>query len=221
MPRWQRKCHVFRRKGIAFASPPRSPEAVRGDPVLRVLLKDMHRVGIVGFLHESNTFLNAPTVWDDFASTSLTEGEAMRLRWRGAHHELGGMLAGCDAEELNAVPGFATYAVPSGTLTADCFERIADALCTSVRAMGQTDGLLVALHGATVSERYRDADGEVLSRLREIAGPKLPIVVTLDLHANVSQRMVSNATAIIAYRTNPHLDQRERGLEALIFSRES
>jgi microcystin degradation protein MlrC len=80
--------------------------------------------------------------------------------------------------------------------------------------MGAIDGLLVALHGATVSEQYRDADGEVLARLRELVGPQMPLVVTLDLHANVSERMASLATAIVAYRSNPHLDQRDRGLEA-------
>ena len=174
----------------------------------------MARAGVIGFLHESNTFLNVPTVWEDFAATSMTAGSEMRSRWIEAHHELGGMLAGCDAEGIECVPGFATYAVPSGTISRDCFERIADAIVDSVRRMGVVDGLLVALHGATVSERYRDADGEILGRLREVVGPKMPLIVTLDLHANVSERMVSHSTAIIAYRTNPHLDQRARGLEA-------
>ncbi len=174
----------------------------------------MPRVGVVGFLHESNTFLDVPTEWRDFASTSMTEGEAMRALWADAHHELGGMLAGCEAQGIDAVPGLATYALPSGALTADCFERIANALCESVRTMGAIDGLLVALHGATVSDRYPDADGEVLSRLRELVGAAFPMVVTLDLHANLSQTMVANSTAIVAYRTNPHLDQRDRGMDA-------
>ena len=174
----------------------------------------MYRVGVLGFLHESNTFLDAPTTWQDFASTSRSEGEAMRARWQTAHHELGGMLSAGGAEGFEIIPGFATYAVPGGTLSTQCLERIAGALVDSVRGMGPLDGLLVALHGATVSESYRDADGEVLSRLRELAGPDLPVVVTIDLHANLSARMVANATAIIAYRTNPHLDQRERGVDA-------
>ena len=172
------------------------------------------RVGVVGFLHESNTFVEALTRWEDFASTSMTEGDAMRARWTGAHHELGGFFDGCGSEGVEAVPGFATFAVPGGTIAAEDFERLADALAGSVAAMGQVDGLLVALHGATVSANHRDADGEILRRLREVCGPALPIVVTLDLHANISKRMVSHATAIVAYRTNPHLDQRERGEEA-------
>jgi microcystin degradation protein MlrC len=172
------------------------------------------RVGVLGFLHESNTFLGVPATWEHFASTSMTHGPAMIERWRGKPHELGGMLDGCSELGIEPVPGFATFAVPSGAIQAADFERLATALVESVRAMGVVDGLLVALHGATASERFGDADGEVLRRIRELTGPELPIVVTLDLHANVSPQMVRHATAMTAYRSNPHLDQRERGLEA-------
>ncbi len=174
------------------------------------------RAGILGFLHESNTFLGVPARWEDFATTSMTEGEEMRARWAGAHHELGGFFAGCEAEGMTAVPGFATFAVPSGAIAAEDFERIAEAMLGALEAMGPVDGLLVALHGATVSAAHRDADGEILRRIRERTGPELPIVTTLDLHANVSDRMVAHSTAIVAYRTNPHLDQRERGVEAAV-----
>lgn len=172
------------------------------------------RIGILGFLHESNTFLGVPTRWEDFASTSMTTGEAMRQHWQAAHHEIGGFFEGCTAEGLEAVPGFSTYAVPSGAIATEDFERIANALIGALDTMGPLDALLVALHGATVGETYRDADGEILRRLRARVGDALPIVVTLDLHANVSQQMVDRATAIVAYRSNPHLDQRARGAEA-------
>ena len=141
----------------------------------------------------------------------MTAGEAMRERWTGAHHELGGFFAGCAAEGLEAVPGFATYAVPSGTIAAEDFERLADSL---INAIQPVDGILAALHGATVSEAFPDADGEILRRIRARVGPDLPIVVTLDLHANISQQMLAHCNAIVAYRTNPHLDQRERGDDA-------
>lgn len=172
------------------------------------------RVGILGFLHESNTFLGVPTRWEDFASTSMTTGEALRQHWLAAHHEIGGFFEGCAAEGLDAIPGFSTYAVPSGAIATEDFERIANALVGALDTMGSLDALLVALHGATVGETHRDADGEILRRLRARLGPDLPIVVTLDLHANVSRQMVDFATAIVAYRSNPHLDQRARGAEA-------
>src|SRR5439155_25235991 len=76
------------------------------------------------------------------------------------------------------------------------------------------DGLLLALHGAMVAESHLDADGEVLARLRQVVGHDLPIVVTLDLHGNLSERLIAQSTAAVAYRTNPHVDQRECGRRA-------
>lgn len=169
------------------------------------------RVGVAGFLHESNSFAAVRTPYEAFATTSLTRGEALRARWSGASHELGGMLAGA-AE--SAVPLYATFAVPSGEIERDAFERIAAELLAEVQAALPLDGLLLALHGATVAEHAPDADGELLARLRALLGPDLPIVVTFDLHANISPRMVQLATALIGYRSNPHLDQRDRGVEA-------
>jgi len=174
----------------------------------------MLRVGLLGFLHESNTFLPVPTTYADFAATSLTRGEEVRQRWQGAKHELGGLLAGCDEAGLSVVPGVATYAVPSGTITAAAFEQLAAELMAGIHL--PLDGLLVALHGATASVGYPDADGEILRRIREVTGPDLPIVCTLDLHANVSHEMARHTNAIVAYRTNPHLDQFERGREAAL-----
>lgn len=174
----------------------------------------MPRVGLLGFLHESNTFLPVETTYSHFASTSLTRGNAVRERWQGAHHELGGLLAGCDEAGLTVVPGMATFAVPSGTITVEAFEQLASELLNSIEL--PLDGLLVALHGATASAGYPDADGEILRRIREVTGPHLPIIVTLDLHANVSPQMAQLSTAIVAYRSNPHLDQFERGHEAAL-----
>src|SRR5438094_9767668 len=153
------------------------------------------RVGILGFLHESNTFLGVPTYYQDFESTSMTRGAALVERWRGAHHELGGFLAGMAEAGLTAVPLMATFAVPSGAIAAPDYERIVSELLDSVRQAGSLDGLLVALHGATVSADYSDADGEFLRRLRASTGTGLPIVLTLDLHANISRARVEHTTA--------------------------
>ena len=172
------------------------------------------RVGLVGFLHESNTFLPVETTYDHFASTSMTQGEALVARWRGARHELGGLLAGCAEAGLTVVPGMATYAVPSGAITAAAFEQLASELLASIEP--GLDGLLVALHGATASVDYPDADGELLRRIRQVTGPDLPVIVTLDLHANVSHEMARHSTGLVIYRTNPHLDQFERGHEAAL-----
>src|SRR3954451_16168584 len=174
----------------------------------------MNRVGVLGFLHESNTFLPVPTTYEDFERASLTRGDKMLERWKGGRHELSGMFAGLEESGLTAVPCMGTFAVPSGALTEDTYERLAAELLDSLRQNFPVDALLVALHGATVSVPYPDADGEFLRRLREMVGPAMPIVLTLDLHANISAAMVQHSTALIAYRSNPHLDQEQRGREA-------
>jgi microcystin degradation protein MlrC len=174
----------------------------------------MNRVAVLGFLHESNTFLPVPTTYEHFSRASLTRGAEMLERWRGGRHELSGMLAGLEESGLTAVPCMATFAVPSGALTEDAYERLVSELLDSVRRNLPVDALLVALHGATVSVPFPDADGEFLRRLRELVGPAMPIIITLDLHANISEQMARFSTALITYRSNPHLDQEERGREA-------
>ena len=171
------------------------------------------RVGILALLQESNTFLGGRTTLDHFRADLLATGEAVRTALAGAHHEVGGFFAGLDGAGLEAVPIFAARALPYGTMTADCLEALMDLLGTALAAAGPLDGLLVAPHGATVSETVADVDGHWLAAVRRRAGP-IPIIGTIDPHANLSAAMVAATDALVAYRTNPHVDQRDRGLEA-------
>jgi len=172
------------------------------------------RVGIVGFLHESNTFIRQPTTYRHFQENTLLRGEAVREYFCRLYHEIGGFFQGLEQSGLDAVPIFVARTLPSGTITADAFETIVEKLIEETRGAGTLDGLLVAPHGATVSEKFPDADGEWLTRLRQAVGAALPIVGTLDPHGNLSPAMVAACDALVAYRSNPHLDQHARGLEA-------
>ena len=172
------------------------------------------RVGIIALLHESNTFISEPTTFDHFKQSWLFTGEAVREDIADTHHEVAGFFAGLDDEEIEAVPVFAGRAVPFGTIEKSAFNQLIEILFNELRGAGQLDGLLVAPHGATVSEEYPDADGYWLTKVREHVGEDMPIISTLDPHANLSQKMVDATSAMIAYRSNPHLDQRARGLEA-------
>ena len=174
----------------------------------------MKRVGIAGFLHESNSFSPIPTPYQHFKDTSLTRGEALLARWQGTHHQLGGFLEGAREFQFEPVPLLATYGVPSAPLPSDSFEQLAADLTGALRAALPLDGLLVALHGAAVAENYPDADGELAARFRQVLGTRIPILAVIDLHANISDKMARNTNGIVVYRSNPHLDQRERGLEA-------
>jgi microcystin degradation protein MlrC len=173
------------------------------------------RVGIVAFLQESNTFIARATTLEHFAEDLLLEGETIRERLAAAHHEVGGFFAGLDAAHVDAVPIFAARAVPFGTIAAPTFDALLRRLEKAVRAAGPLDGVLAAAHGATVSQQCPDVDGHWLARLRELVGPNVPIVATIDPHANLSRRMVDAVEALVAYRTNPHIDQRQRGEEAV------
>jgi microcystin degradation protein MlrC len=172
------------------------------------------RIGIIAFLHESNTFSSQPTTLESFEHNLLLTGEPMRAALADAHHEVGGFFAGLQAAGAEAVPLLAARALPSGTIRASDFATLVTRLLAAVKESGQLDGILVAPHGATVSEQHADADGYWLAALRENTPPGMPIIGTLDLHGNLSQLMVDSCDALIAYRTNPHLDQRERGIEA-------
>lgn len=172
------------------------------------------RVGIIGLAHESNTFISQPTTFAHFEQDILLSGDSVRAKYVTAPHEIGGFFEGLAAAGIETVPIFAARAMPFGPIEGSAFSRLLDKLWAELDKAGPLDGLLVAPHGAAVSEIHRDADGYWLSLLRERVGPKLPIVGTLDPHGNLSQRMVDAVNALVAYRTNPHLEQKARGLEA-------
>ena len=172
------------------------------------------RVGIVALLQESNTFITRPTTLAHFEQDLLATGEDVRARLAGAHHEVGGFFAELDRSGFEAVPIFAARAVPYGVMTAETFEHLMALLEQELRKYLSLDGLLVEPHGATVSQHVPDVDGCWLSLLRRLVGPGCPIIGTIDPHANLSPAMVEATDALVAYRTNPHVDQRERGIEA-------
>ncbi|WP_164103885.1 M81 family metallopeptidase [Candidatus Laterigemmans baculatus] len=172
------------------------------------------RVGIIALLHESNTFISQPTRLEHFQQDLLLTGEAIRARMGETHHEVSGFFDGLKSAQIEAVPLFAARAIPFGPVTAEAFGELLTRMFESLDAAPQLDGVLIAPHGATVAENDRDADGYWIGELREQVGPEIPIIGTLDAHTNLSPQMVNLTDALIAYRTNPHLDQRARGVEA-------
>ena len=175
----------------------------------------MKRIGIIALLHESNTFLDEPTTLEHFRANLLAEGEDVIDAFRGSQHEVGGFIEALSGQpEIETIGIFAARAMPYGMITADCWQILMTRLETALRGALPLDGLLVAPHGATVADGAADADGDWLERVRTIVGPAMPIIGTLDLHANVSQKMVLQCQALFGYRTNPHLDQRARGIDA-------
>jgi microcystin degradation protein MlrC len=171
----------------------------------------MTTLAIAGIMHESNTFSETPT---DAAAFSQTHASNMIKVWGEAHHEISGFIQGATQYDYTIYPTLMAAAMPAGRVTDDVFDRLTEMLTQHLKAAPKHEGLLLALHGAMVVESYPDGDGEVLRRLRDAFGHDFPIVVTLDQHTNVSEQMVAESTALVIYKTTPHIDQRQRGLQA-------
>jgi microcystin degradation protein MlrC len=171
------------------------------------------KVGLVSFAHESNSFNSNPTTRQMFKEGGVLFGKDIIHEWSQSKHEIAGMIEQLDAGGTQIVPLVSAGATPAGPVVQEVYEEILTEILT--RLGGESlDGLLLALHGAMVAQHIRDADGNTVEKIRGVVGPDLPIVMTLDLHANVSPRMISGVTATTIYRTNPHIDQRDRGREA-------
>ncbi|BAM03040.1 M81 family metallopeptidase [Phycisphaera mikurensis] len=170
------------------------------------------RVGILGLFHESNTFATHPATLAAFRGYEWFEGDALRAAMVDNHDEVGGMLGGLDeAEGVEAVPLLWAAALPAGEIEPEAEAALWAAAERQLDAAGALDAVLAVPHGAAVGRTHRDFDGWWLTRLREKLGRGVPIVATLDPHANVSAAMVEAADALLAYRTNPHVDQRAIG----------
>lgn len=173
-----------------------------------------HRVLIAQFMHETNTFSVLPTTLEDYRRRWLVQGAELATRFAGTHTEIGGLLDAAAQHGWDLVPALAANATPSGRLTAQTWAWIRDAIVDAARAAGRIDGICLACHGAAVAEACDDPEGELLHALREVVGPDVPIAMTLDLHANITERMARLSSALISYRTYPHVDQYERAQQA-------
>lgn len=166
------------------------------------------------FLHESNTFKRPWTELRDFWAGNLALGAAAVQLRGGANTELGGFLDAARDCGWDLQHCLSAHAEPGGPVARAAFEVVAERIVAAARETKGLDGILLALHGAMVTEFCEDGEGELLARLRAAVGRDMPIAVTLDLHANATPQMVALADIIVSYKTYPHVDMRERGLQA-------
>jgi microcystin degradation protein MlrC len=142
-------------------------------------------------------------------------------RFTGTKNEIGGYIDSVAKYGWQPVWAGAANATPSGKLTKECWETIRDMIVGTAKKAGKLDGICLSLHGAMVTETEDDAEGALLELLRGIVGPDVPIAATLDLHANATVRMASNANALVSYRTYPHIDGYERAVQAAALMQEA
>jgi microcystin degradation protein MlrC len=178
------------------------------------VLEKKFRVVSAEFSHETNTFCIIPTTLDNFKRQVFidTEEEIRKQRHDtrdcfGATFEAGlkyGWDLGC---------AVCASANPTGKVQDAVFDLVYQLILDKIREQPSVDGLLLHLHGAMVTESFEDAEGELLRRLRIEVGPNVPIVVTLDLHGNITELMADSCSSLIAVRTYPHIDFYERAVQ--------
>src|SRR6266852_469951 len=161
-------------------------------------------------MHETNTFSRVPTDMAMIRRRDYHLENEITAAFRGTRSAFGATFEAADKFGWSLVHPVSANPNPSGIVTDEAYEQVTRMILDAVDTKGPIDGVLLHLHGAMVSESHEDAEGEFLARLRHRLGPDVPVVVTLDLHANVTQQMADNANALIAYRTYPHIDQHER-----------
>jgi microcystin degradation protein MlrC len=167
------------------------------------------------FAHESNTFSKRPTGWQQFQDRYCYTGDDA-IRERGdANTSLAGFLDVARPNGWTVIHPISAGATPAGPVTKEAYERITRVIVDCALAnRDRIDGVLLGLHGAMVAEHLEDGEGELLERLRRVLGPDIPIGITLDPHANVTERMTRLADVVVSYKTYPHVDVREIAVQA-------
>lgn len=175
----------------------------------------MKYIYAASFLHESNTYSDHISDLAWFQKRCWRFGQEVTERFRGVRTEFGGFLdAAAEYTDLELIPVLAAEATPSGPVAAQVASLVKERLCEALAQAAQVDGILLSLHGAMVTQDSEDGEGDLAEALRAVVGPEVPIYATLDLHANVTEKMVRNIDVLIPYDCYPHTDKYERGLQA-------
>jgi microcystin degradation protein MlrC len=172
------------------------------------------RVLIAGFRHETNTFSKLATDLAAYRARDLYYGHDILSQFAGTRTEVAAFANAAKRYGWELAPIVYADATPSGKVTREVFDHVTGMLLKALTQDGPYDAILLALHGAMVAEHLDDGEGTLLSLVREAVGPVIPIGVTLDLHANVTDRMAALADVMVSYRTYPHVDAYEVGAEA-------
>lgn len=179
------------------------------------------RIIVGGFQHETNTFAPSKADWHAFELgggwPGMARGQEIFPAIEGSNIPAAGFVAAARKNAHTVIPTLWCAASPSAHVTRDAFERITALLLEDIAAALPADGVYLDLHGAMVTEHYDDGEGELLRRVRALIGPDVPLVASLDLHANVTERMLGETDALIAYRTYPHIDMADTGARAFAF----
>ncbi len=176
------------------------------------------RIAIAGFQHETNTFVAQPTSLQDFEQAdswpALLSGAAVLDGTRGMNLPIAGFAEAALNAGHDLLPVLWCAAEPGGRVTDHAYEAIAGHITEAIGRMLPVDAVYLDLHGAMVTESRDDGEGDLLARIRAVIGCDIPLVASLDMHANVTRQMVERSDALTIYRTYPHVDMAATGARA-------
>lgn len=173
----------------------------------------MKKIIIAGFQHETNTFAPTKANYADFVQGGgfppLSRGADI-LKFREQNIPIGGFIQQAEQFCYQLLPVIWAGTSPSAHVEQCTYQRICDEIIASIQ-QHPADAVYLDLHGAMVSEQVDDGEGELLRRVREAVGPDIPVIASLDFHANVTQVMFAHSDVLICYRTYPHVDMAQTG----------
>ena len=177
------------------------------------------RIALIHVSQETNDFNPVLTTLRDYKAFGIFEGSDILEKLR-EHGQIGGHLQAVQESglEIETIPIIRGLAVAGGRITREAFDFFADRIKAGLEAAGPIDGLALQLHGACAAEGIDDVEGAQVELCRSILGDRIPIVLGLDHHANVTQKIIDNSTAIVGHRTQPHdpFDTGKIGTELLL-----
>jgi microcystin degradation protein MlrC len=164
--------------------------------------------------HETSTFTTVPTTRENYLQRAgFLRGASVLETFKGTNTPTGGFIDGAEAHGFELIPTIHTTPHPSGPTPREIFDEVLGELLDGIAAAGEVDGVLLELHGAMVAEGIDDCEGYILAAVRRLVGPATPVLAQLDIHANVSPRMVEMADVLIGRETYPEIDMAARGRE--------
>ena len=175
----------------------------------------MARIAVGGFQHETNTFAPLKASWADFeradAWPPFVRGPQLIETVEGFNIPIAGAVLALQALGHELIPLCWCSAPPSSYVEREAYEKVVGWIIEDLRAHGRIDAVYLDLHGAMVAEHFEDGEGELMRRVRTVIGQRIPLVASLDYHTNMTPEMVRHASAMVGYRTYPHIDMAETG----------
>ena len=176
------------------------------------------RIAVAGCQHETNTFAPMRAPYSEFVKADawpgLTRGKDLFGVMAAKNLPMAGFIQAAQNHGQTVLPVLWCAAEPSSYVAEDAFERIADMICDGLSQLNALDAVYLDIHGAMVTEHHQDGEGELLHRVRSVIGSEVPLIASLDLHANVTARMVELADGFTMFRTYPHIDMAAAGSRA-------